>query len=182
MVLIIQSMNKPFDQKDAVFTDAYGRYYAVVFGSLYSRTGDFHSAEDLTQEVFIRFYSKMEDVINHRAWLLVTVKNVLFEHYRKVKNMPDDIAEAEAFNDVSLTFVNGFRDTRIIIDRAMESIEDVIDRSLLDLVSVQNYTYEETATELGLTKRQVKYRYGLIVRSILEFLNRQGIHKIEDLL
>jgi DNA-directed RNA polymerase specialized sigma24 family protein len=67
-------MNKPFNQKDAEFTDAYGRYYAVVFGSLYSRTGNFDVAEDLTQEVFIRFYSKMENAVNHRGRLLVAVK------------------------------------------------------------------------------------------------------------
>jgi RNA polymerase sigma factor (sigma-70 family) len=175
-------MNKPFNQKDADFTDAYGSYYAIVFGSLYSRTADFHAAEDLTQEVFIRFYSKMDRAVNHRAWLLTAVKHVLFEHYRRVKNSPDDIAKAEAFNDVSLTFVNGFRDTRIIIDKAMESINDETDQTIFDLVAVQNYTYEETGKELGLTKRQVKYRYGLIVRSVLEYLNKHGIHKIEDLL
>ena len=124
----------------------------------------------------------METAVNQRGWLLVAVKNVLYEHYRKVKNMPDDIAEAEAFNDVSLTFVNGFRDTRLIIDEAMKSIEDKTDMLIFDLVAVQNYTYEETGDELGLSKRQVKYRYGLIVRSIIEFLNGKGIHKIEDLL
>ena len=175
-------MNKPFNQKDADFTDAYGRYYAVVFGSLYSRTGNFDVAEDLTQEVFIRFYSKMETAVNQRGWLLVTVKNVLFEHYRRIKNMPDDIAEAEAFNDVSLTFVNGFRDTRLIIDEAIKALVDKTDRVLFDLVAVQKYTYEEAGTELGLSRRQVKYRYGLIVRSIVEYLNGKGIHKIEDLL
>lgn len=175
-------MNQPYNKKDADFTDAYGRYYAVVFGSLYSRTGDFDVAEDMTQEVFIRYYSNMEKAFNDRAWVLTAVKFVLYEYYRMVKNMPDTFAEAEAFNDVSLTFVNGFRDTRIIIDRAIDAIEDETDRSIFDLVAVQNYTYEETGFELGLTGRQVKYRYGLIVRSIIEFLNRMGIHSLEDLL
>lgn len=175
-------MNKPFNQKDADFTDAYSRYYAVVFGSLYSRTSNFDVAEDLTQEVFIRFYSKMETAVNQRGWLLVTVRNVLFEHYRKVENMPDTLAGADVFNDVSLTFVNGFRDIRLIIDEAIKALDAQTDRILFDLVAVQNYTYEEAGTELGLTRRQVKYRYGLIVRSIIEYFNRKGIHKIEDLL
>lgn len=175
-------MNQPYERRDADFTDAYGRYYAVVFGSLYSRTGDFDVAEDLTQEVFIRYYSKMEKAINDRAWLLTAVKFVLYEYYRTVKNMPDTFAEAEAFNDITLTFVNGFRDTRIVIDRSIDMIEDETDRSIFDLVAVQNYTYAETGAELGLTGRQVKYRYGLIVRSVIEYLNGMGIHSLEDLL
>ena len=96
--------------------------------------------------------------------------------------MPDTLAEAEAFNDVTLTFVNGFRDTRLIIDEAIKALVDKTDRVLFDLVAVQNYTYEEAGSELGLSRRQVKYRYGLIVRSIVEYLNGKVIHKIEDLL
>lgn len=110
------------------------------------------------------------------------MKNVLYEHYRKVKNMPDELAEAEAMSDVSLTFVNGFRDTRIIIDHAVAAITDTTDRSIFDLVAVQNYTYEETGELLGVSRRQVKYRYGLIVRQVLEYLHQKGIRNIEDLL
>ena len=175
-------MQKVFDKKDAQFTEAYSRYYAVVYGALYSRTGDPDAAEDMTQEVFIRFFNKMEEAVNVRAWLLVTMKHVLYEHYRKVKNMPDELAESEAMGDVSLTFVNGFRDTRIIIDHAVEAITDAADRSIFDLVAVQNYTYEETGELLGVSRRQVKYRYGLIVRQVLDFLHQRGIRNIEDLL
>ncbi len=161
---------------------AYGRYYAVVYGALYSRTGDPDAAEDIAQEVFIRFFNKMEEAVNARAWLLVTMKHVLSEHYRKVHNKPVELAEAEAFGDVSLTFVNGFRDSRIVIDHAIEAITDMTDRSIFDLLAVQNYTYEEAVELLGITWRQVKYRYGLIVRQVLEFLREKGIRNIEDLL
>jgi len=50
--------------------------------------------------------------------------------------MPDELAEAEAMSDVSLTFVNGFLDTRIIIDHVVAAITDATDRSIFDLVAV----------------------------------------------
>lgn len=174
-------MPRLITEKDVAFTDAFSEYYAVVYGTLYSRVGDPDTAEDLAQEVFIRFYNKMEDAVNMRAWLLVTAKYVLYEYYRKVKNQPDELARDEAFGDVSLTFVNGFRDARIVIDQAITEIDDA-DRSLFDLVAVQNYTYEEAGSLLGMSRRQVKYRYGLIVRRVLDYLRRHGIHELEDLL
>ena len=64
-------MQKVFDKKDAQFTKAYSRNYAVVYGALYSRTGDPDSAEDMTQVVFIRFFNKMEESVNVRAWLKI---------------------------------------------------------------------------------------------------------------
>lgn len=124
----------------------------------------------------------MEEVYNIRAWLFGTIRYVLSEYYRKQKNMPEDLAEAEAGYDIALTFVNGFRDTRIIIDEAIAEINDERDRNIFDLVAIQNYTYEQAGKELGLTKRQIKYRYGLIVKDVIIFLNKKGIKNIEDLL
>ncbi|MCP4132315.1 MAG: RNA polymerase sigma factor [bacterium] len=170
------------EKKDTEFTEAYSLYYSVVFGSIYTKIGKTDIADDLSQEVFIRFYSNMEKVYNIRPWLLSTVKNVLFEFYRKEQNMPDELADAEVNNDIALTFVNGFRDTRIIIDDAIENIEDPVHQSIFDLVAVQNYSYERAGKQLGLNKRQIKYRYGLIVKSVLDFLKKSGIESIEDLL
>lgn len=36
--------------------------------------------------------------------------------------------------------------------------------------------------QLGMSKRQVRYRYGLIVERILAYLQKQGIKSLEDLL
>ncbi len=53
---------------------------------------------------------------------------------------------------------------------------------IFDYIAIQNFTYEQTAKQLGFTKRQIKYKYGLIVRQILDFLNKRGVKDLEDLL
>jgi RNA polymerase sigma-70 factor (ECF subfamily) len=168
--------------KHSEFTNNYSEHYSIVFGVLYSKVGNSDTAQDLTQEVFIRYYEKFEQVTNTKAWLLGVVKNVLFEYYRSQKNMPEEIAEEESEWDVSLAFVNGFRESRIIIDDSISQIEDKTDKILFDLISVQYFTLEEAASMIGLTRRQVKYRYGLTLKKVISHLNSRGIKQLEDLL
>jgi RNA polymerase sigma-70 factor (ECF subfamily) len=170
------------EKKDSLFTGVYSDYFPVVSGSLYTRLGDPQLADDLAQEVFIALYRSFEKVESVRSWLYKTMQNILYDHYRVSMKMPEEQALHEAYDDIGLTFVNGFRDTRIIIGHAIESIPDGIDRVLFDLIAVQNHSYTQAGNHLGLTKRQVYYRYNSIVRHVREHLAERGINSIEDLL
>ena len=91
----------------------------------------------------------------------------------------------DVLDDAAMTFVNGFRDVRIIIKDAIESMENFggeRDRALFDLVAVNGFTYEEAGAQLGMSVRQARYRYGLAVERILDFLAKKGIKNLEDLL
>lgn len=163
------------------FTEFYADHYQIVYGVIYSKISNADDTDDLTQEVFMHFYSKMYEIENKRSWLFGTINNVLMNYYRKKKKFSSDEDIEHYLSDVSLTFVNGFRDTRIIIDEAVGSLPDS-DRVLFDLIAVQNLTYDLAARHMGLTKRQVEYRYSLIVKAIRGYLNNKGISNIEDLL
>jgi RNA polymerase sigma factor (sigma-70 family) len=163
------------------FTETYADYYQVVYGTIYSKISNADDTDDLTQEVFMHYYSKMYEIDNKRAWLFGTINNVLMNYYRRKKKFSSDEDIENYLSDVSMTFVNGFRDTRIIIDEAVNSLSGP-DRILFDLVAVQNLTYDMAASHLGFTKRQAEYRYSLIVKSIRVFLNEKGIANLEDLL
>ncbi|OHD63495.1 MAG: hypothetical protein A2176_11335 [Spirochaetes bacterium RBG_13_51_14] len=162
------------------FTQAYMEYYSQVFSSILTKVGNAEDARDLCQEVFLIFFDKFEKIENKRAWLYGTLRNVVYRHYAK-KDPGVDIDEV--FNDVGLTFTNGFRDTRIIISEALEQIECGEDeRTMLDLIATHNFTYGNAAGVLGLTRRQVEYKYGQLVKRILEYLNSKGIKDIAELL
>jgi len=168
--------------KKSKFTEVYTTYYSVVFGSIYTRLGNTTVAEDLTQEVFMRYLNDMDKVRNVRPWLITVLKRVLYEHYRQKKKLSEEQAISEAYDDVALTFVNGFRDTRIIITEAIESIQEETDQIIFDLIAVQNFSYEQVGDQLGFSKRKVRYRYNLIVKQITDFLQKKGVKNIEDLL
>ena len=112
------------------------------------------------------------------------MKLVLFEFYRSRKEDATDIDELQ--NDVSLSFVKGMRDLRMLLNEVLDDSEvfnnDEKNRIIFDLVAVQKYTLEEAAKEVGMSRDQVKYRYSLINRSILNTLKKRGVSNLEELI
>lgn len=170
-------------KKVDAFTEAHHLYYAPVYGAIFTKVGNAETAKDLCQEVFIKLYEKFDEIESPRKWLFGALRLTVLEYYRKTKNKNLNIDDV--FNDVSLTFVNGFRDARIIIAEAIESsgnFADETERALFDMIAVSNLSYPEAGKQLDLTVRQVEYRYGKVVERILDFLKKKGIDNIGDLL
>jgi RNA polymerase sigma factor (sigma-70 family) len=173
-------------KKEREFRRSYSDHYAAVLGALYRRVGNMEDAEDICHEIFVSYYNKFDEVRDPRSWLFGAMKFCISNYYRK-KTGADrscvDIDDIE--DDITLAFENGARDMRIIISEAIEhgdNYKDEKDRLLFDLVAVNGYTYEEAARHLGLTRRQAFYRYRLVTRRIVDYLNSRGISHIEDLL
>ena len=171
-------------KKKDKFTEAYDNYYPVVFSVIYTKVDDVHDAKDICQEVFLKFFEKFDEIENYRKWLFGALRLSVFDFYRKKNKGKGNVDIDEIFSDVSLTFVNGFRDARIIISETFEKVENFSseDKTLFDLVAYHNFSYSQTAKQMGLTKRKVEYRYRRIVNEILDILKKKGIDNIEDLL
>jgi RNA polymerase sigma factor (sigma-70 family) len=171
------------DKRTRIFTEVYSDYYPLVYSIVYSKVGNVDDVKDICQEVFIRLYNKFEDVENPRKWLLATLRYVVLEYYRKKDYKEFDVNEVP--NASSLSFINGFRDTRILIEDALEDMKNFKnekEKILFDLIAIYNYTYRETGEYLGLTERQVRYKYGLIVKRLVQYFKKKGIKNLEDLL
>lgn len=165
------------DEYTKIFTD----HYHVIFNTIYTKVGNREDTEDLTQEVFIALFNNLDKIQNIRKWLFGTLRNVVLKYYRD--KHPEGINIDNVFQDVSLTFVNGFRDLRIIISESIEkAAEDDMDNALIELIAFHNYSYTSAGKVLGLTKRQVQYKYSQIVTRVIRNLNEKGIRNIEDLL
>lgn len=171
------------DKNTRMFTDLYNEYYTIVFSVAYSKMKNVDTAQDLTQEVFTRFFLKLNEIDNHRRWLLSALKYVILEHYKK--NTANDLDIEELYEDINLSFVNGFRDSRIIIEEALDNIDNFGDEKgkvIFDLVTVYRYTYKEVGAQLGITERQVRYKYTQIVSTLFDYFKSKGIKGLEDLL
>lgn len=164
-----------------LFIDVYERYYALICSVAYTKLGDTDDAMDAAQEVFIRFHGKIREVRESRPWLYGTLRNVVFDMMKKKK---PDLTEGE-MDDLGVAYMNGFRDTRLMIQEALESEDnfaDENDRVLFELVASYDFTYREAGEELGMSERQAKYRFGLAVRRMAEHFRKKGVEKLEDLL
>ena len=170
-------------RQNAQFIDAYDTYYSLIFGSVYNRIQDRDDAEDITQEISIRLYNKIDEVRNIRNWLYGTMRMVILEFYKTKKT--DHVNIDDLYNNSALAFSNGSQECRIIIEEIINDAGNFIkekDRIIFNLVVLQGYSLEETARELGLTRDQVKYRQTLTMRNIHRALKERGITRIEDFL
>ncbi len=177
------SYMKLFSSKTESFTELYNTYYPLIYSVVNSKVNNADDTEDICQEVFIRYFEKVDEVESPRKWLYGTLRNVVSDYYRKKKGKTVNVDDL--FNDISFQYVNGFRDTRILIQEAfdnMNNFKDEKDKILFDLVAVYNFTYSETGEQLGLSVRQVRYRYGLIVKTLLDYFKQKGINSLEELL
>lgn len=165
------------------FVDSYDSYYSVVFNSIYSKVSNYHDAEDICQEVFIRFYDNIAVVENPRKWLFGCLRLVVFDYYRMKQKK--DIDVDELFEDIGMGYVNGFRDTRMMIKEVIDELcaqEGDRDASLFELVAVYNYSFVQASRQLNLNYKQARYRYSRFSGKVLAKLNERGINNIEDLL
>ena len=108
----------------------------------------------------------------------------LLTYFRKKKSK-EHVNVDDVLNDVALTYANGFRDVRILINEAIaepDTFRDEVESIIFELIAVNNYTYREVGQELGLSKKQVLYRYKLVVERVLNYLEKKGISSIEELL
>ena len=168
-------------KKNEKYTEVYIEYYPIVYSVIYSKIRNRDVADDVCQEVFIILFNKFEKVENYRAWLLGTLRFEVLKYFQKQKGGQVNIDEI--FEDINLTYVNGFRDTRIAINEAIDEIEcDEKDRVMLDLIAKYNFTYGKVAELSGQTRRQVEYRYNQLIAMIMDSLKKKGIDSIGELL
>lgn len=174
-------MKKKQKSNDERFAEIYAEYYPLVFNAVYLKVGNKHDTDDICQEVFLITYEKIERVYSVRSWLFSTLKKAVLRYYerngRPVENIDD------VFDDSGLIYINGFKDIRVIIKNAVERLDFTEkERLILEYIATYGYSYSETGRIMGLSKRQVGYKYVNIVEKILKELKEQGIDNIEDLL
>lgn len=173
-------------QKEKEFRESYSNYYPLVFNVVYSKMSNREDTEDVCHELFIQFYNKFEEIENHRKWLMSAISFVISNYIRKKATKSSNAMEIEDIeNDPNLTFVNGARDVRIILNEAINNDDNYSnekERVLFELIAVNNFTYEKAAKQAGVTKRQARYTYEKVTKKILNYLKDKGISNIEDVL
>lgn len=171
------------EERTQDFIESYNDYYPLIFSIVFSKLDNVDEARDITQEVFTRFFEKYDTVRNSRKWLYGALRIVMIDYFKKKENR--NVNVDDMLDDVSLSFVNGFRDTRIIIKEAlddMNNFEDEKSRILFELISIHNFTYGQAGRQLNLTERQVRYKYGIIQKRLIDYFSGRGILSLEDLL
>jgi RNA polymerase sigma factor (sigma-70 family) len=140
------------------FADLFMRYRKRVFLASRSFLGEWHAAEDATQETFLRTYRGLREFQggDFSGWLMRIAKNVCIDQWRK-RRLQAGMLDVEL---TDLPVPNGLDtslDSRRLVERIGREMSLLVPAQRLCLeLKIQGYSYEETAAQTGLSIDAVK--------------------------
>ena len=139
--------------KEKIYRD----YYEKVFGYILSKINNVQDAEDLSSEVFLKVYAKLDSFDENKAslstWIYTVTRNTLTDYYRTRKvfaAMPEEIEDETSVVD------------EICNAEALENLADALEmlekreRDIIILHYYSGKTLKEIADKLGISYSYVK--------------------------
>ena len=155
---------------DAIaFERLVGKYQKQVHTLAWRKIGDFHIAEDITQETFLQVYQKLEtleDPTRFPRWLYVIADRLciawLRRNQRHTEPLEDtDISEVETeaysryiATEHAKTFADARRD---LVEELLAKLKEG-NRTVITLHYLEGMTYSEMSDFLGVSKNTIKSR------------------------
>jgi|SRR5215813_8556030 len=163
-----------------VFSALYQLYARRVFALCFRMTRNVVDAEDLTQEVFLAVYQKLDTFRGESAfssWLYRVTANIVLMHHRKRRLTTlniDEVLPAEHDMDFRSAPANACCSTnplnRIALARALSKLPDR-SRTVVLLHDIRGLTHSEVATRLGIGVRTSKSRLHKAHRSLRDLID-----------
>ena len=161
------------------FAEIYDHYLLPIYRYIFYRVSDVLDAEDLTEEVFLRVWERLQTsgtgagIKNFNAWLYRIAHNLVVDHYRKGANRKheDVLEEGSALNPESgaeEAFVHQMEIAALEV--AISGLEDPLQQIII-LRFINRLSHAETAEILGLKEghvRVLQYRALKKLRTSLE--------------
>ncbi|MHB0858729.1 MAG: RNA polymerase sigma factor [Anaerolineae bacterium] len=140
--------------RDALFEQLFAKYRQTLLNYLFRMLGDEASAEELTQETFVRAYQALPRLAqgsNHRAWLYRIATNLAYDHLRRARLIR--WTTLQPWHSRGAAPGSDTRDVQQALGRLSPAL-----RAPLVLYSVQGYSTAEIAELLGISEGAVKTR------------------------
>lgn len=162
--------------KDAL-SNLYHLTKSSVYGFALSILKDFHEAEDVLQEVYIKIY---ENASSYQAngtpltWILTITKNLALMKLRKAKNHMDvdELKEVLAdHKDIS--------ENLALVSYVFEHISDE-ERNILLLHAVSGFKHREIAKMLGIPLATVLSKYNRTIKKIKKGMGEEKSEKARN--
>ena len=147
----------------AMFGFLVEKYKQGVYALAYSKLGNFHDAQDITQETFIKAFQKIRTLKRYDAfalWLSAIANNLCKNFIRSKSKRPDrEFAEDQSPDTVERSSMDSYRDNLIheSLQEALNSLPEVY-RQVLMLHYFSGYKNMDIAQLLGVSLRTVAER------------------------
>lgn len=160
--------------KEDEFQINYEKYYPIVYKQLYYLVGSNELAEDLTQEVFIKYYNSKDEIEFLGAWLSKVAVNTAFNYLRGEKRRIK--REESIFEEVNNIFSMEdeiFRSEQI--KEVRKILGDIPEKQRICLIlKFSGYSYEEIHNVTNIPKNNIGQLISRGKQKFLQLYNREG--------
>lgn len=161
--------------KNDIFIKLYKEYFSYVYRYLYGLTYNHQTAEDLTQETFVKALCVLQSPKKSiKSWLLIVSHNLYVDYIKKNRRL--DFRENNILNQIKVDdFTN-----QVILKESTEAAFRLIkelperQRQVVLLCLVNELSYQEAGEVLGLSVSAVTnlvYRARKILRALRRDIN-----------
>lgn len=142
------------------------RYEMTILKFIYSMIKDKEATEDITQEVFITVYNKLDtfnDKYKFSNWILRIAKNKCIDYITKHRKINeeniDDVKSIEITSrEISPEQTLEFKETKRAIEKYINRLEHM-DRQIIMLRYLKEVTFNDISKILDISESAVKRRY-----------------------
>lgn len=135
--------------------EIYYAYKKDIFSYFYKATLNYHNAEDLTEDTFLRafkFFSSFRGESSVKTWIFKIARNVLNDYLSKSSYKSEDIDE-NTLEDTSDDYLA--LEEKLLIKKVMDRLFEE-ERTLIILRDVNGFSYLEISKIMSYTEGQVK--------------------------
>ena len=154
-------------RKNEIFLE----YHKKVVGYICHKTGDPYLAEDLTSEVFIKVYDKLEDFDDQKAslstWIFTIARNRLTDYFRTRRvfsEVPETLEDTSSVED-SILNVEALDE----LAKALEMLDERA-RKIIILRYYSGKTLKDIAEEMDVSYAYIKILHAKALSALKNYL------------
>jgi len=178
------------------FEEFYQLTFKNTFRFFYYRGVSFNTVDDLTSEVYIRFYQKYNHKLEQNPNALIESKKilggiahlVLKESYReqvktKFSELPDDVTDQDLFQYYDgANFEADFEAKQLLLHKALASLNPTV-KQVLELKYIEGKTRSQIAQALSISQDMVHTYQKRGLKYLKDKLNNNSteVNQVSDL-
>ena len=168
----IELIQRTLEGDTQAFAALVEKYQEQIHALAWRKIGDFHIAQEITQDAFISAYQKLDTLTHHNrfaGWLYVITNNLCNMWHRKRRPQPESLEELETTDPVELEeayyseYMSRQREEaaaqkrRIAVQKLLDTLQES-ERTVMTLHYLAGLSCEEISKFLGVSPNTVKSR------------------------
>ncbi len=162
------------------FIDLYNAYFSRVYNYVHYRVNDFHEADDLTSQIFVKLFTKIKHYQSEKApfsvWIFSIARNTVTDYYRRRdRNTFASLDETLADSRLSPQDIVASKDILQHLHEALAAL-DQRKREIIALKFWTGCTNRDIAKLLGISESNTGVILFRAMRRLRQILESRGIN------